>query len=115
MGFNFDVRKYRNKKVSVNGIVFDSQKEASRYWELWIMQSQGVIKDLRTQVKYVLLPSQKGEVRTERPVAYIADFVYYDNEKGKEIVEDAKGYRTKEYIIKRKLMKYIHNIEVVEV
>lgn len=113
---NFSLtNKYKNKKVLVNGIEFDSQKEATRYWELWLMEQNGYIKDLKTQVKYVLIPTQKGETRTERPVSYIADFVYYDNEKKKEIVEDTKGYKTKEYIIKRKLMKYIHDIEIIEI
>ena len=107
--------KYGNRKVMVNGIEFASSKEATRYWELWLMEQNNYIKDLRTQVPYELIPPQKGALRNERAVKYVADFVYWDNEKEQEVVEDTKGFRTKEYIIKRKLMKYIHGIEVVEI
>lgn len=115
MAFNFNLAKYKNKKVIVNGIEFASQKEATRYWELWLMEQNGYIKDLKTQVKYELIPKQKGELRNERAMNYVADFVYWDNEKNKEIVEDTKGFKTKEYIIKRKLMKYLKGIEIVEI
>ena len=115
MAFNFNLAKYKNKKVLVNGIEFASQKEATRYWELWLMEQNGYIKDLKTQVKYELIPKQQGKLRNERAVSYIADFVYWDNEKGHEVVEDAKGFKTKEYVIKRKLMKYLKGIEIVEI
>lgn len=117
-------RKYKNKKVSMNGIIFDSQKEASRYWELWVMQSQGLIKDLKPDMEtkkkavYELIPAQKGELRNEKAVKYIPDFEYFDVEKGKTVVEDVKSEMTRklpEYIIKRKLMKKVHGIEVVEI
>lgn len=115
MGYSFNLTKYKNKKVEINGMVFDSKKEASRYWELLMLQDGGVIKDLEVHKKYPLIPSQKGVIRNERPVYYVADFVYYDNEKKKEVVEDTKGFLTKDYIIKRKLMKYIHDVEIVEI
>ena len=87
--------KYHNKKVMIDGIKFDSKKEANRYQELKLMQRAGIISDLQRQVKYVLIPSQKGDDGrvVERPCTYIADFVYVD-ENGKKVVEDTKGYRT---------------------
>lgn len=105
--------KYGNRKTEIDGILFDSKKEASRYLDLKLMQQAGEISDLRMQVKYELVPPQKGETRNERAISYIADFVY--GEKGKPVVEDVKGHRTKEYIIKRKLMKWVHGIEVKEI
>ena len=104
------VNKYRNTKVEVNGIEFDSKKEARRYQELILLQRAGKVKDLQLQVKYELIPKQKGE----RSCSYIADFVY-KNENGETIVEDTKGIRTPEYVIKRKLMLYIHKIKIKEV
>lgn len=106
--------KYRNKKTVVNGISFDSRKEAKRYQELLLLEKAGVITDLKMQVKYVLIPSQRidGKV-VERQCTYKADFVYKEN--GETIVEDTKGFRTKEYIIKRKLMLHVHGIRVREI
>lgn len=110
-------------KTNFDGIKFDSKSEAKRYTELKMLQAAGVISDLKTQVKYVLIPSQrddKGKV-IEKECSYIADFVYYDNEAQKTIVEDVKGYRNPasatyaKFVIKRKLMLYIHGIKVVEV
>ena len=106
--------KYGNRKVTVDGLTFDSAKEAKRWRELCLLERAGTISALRRQVKYKLLPSQRvGGKVVERPVTYIADFVY--TEDGQTVVEDAKGVRTKEYIIKRKLMLYIHGIQVKEV
>lgn len=109
--------KYGNRKIIRDGIEFDSIKECQRYCELMLMQRAGVISDLQTQVKFELLPSQKVEfpdgVAKERSVTYIADFVYKQN--GLTVVEDTKGYKTPEYIIKRKLMLYIHNIRIREI
>ncbi len=108
--------KYHNKKVIIDGIKFDSKKEANRYQELKLMQRAGIISDLQRQVKYVLIPSQKGDDGRviERPCTYIADFVYID-ENGKKVVEDTKGYRTSDYKIKRKLMLYIHGVKINEI
>ena len=77
----------------------------------------GEIEDLQRQVKYPLVPSQKDEHGNviERPINYIADFVYRDLRTGKTVVEDVKGVRTKEYIIKRKLMLWVHGIRIEEV
>lgn len=106
--------KYRNKKVEVDGMTFDSKKEAKRYKELLLLEKAGAIQDLHTQVKYVLIPSQRinGKV-VERECAYKADFVYTEN--GQTVVEDTKGFKTKEYIIKRKLMLKEHGIRIREI
>ncbi len=110
--------KYRSKKVTVDGITFDSRREAQRWQELNQMLQAGEISDLRRQVRYTLIPNQyigEGKLRklVERKCEYLADFVY---QRGSlTIVEDVKGYRTPDYIIKRKLMLYIHGIQVQEV
>ena len=117
--------KYHNRKVTIDGITFDSKKGAYRYKELKLLQKAGEISDLRLQVKYILIPTQyepgsisklgrnkKGKV-IERECSYIADFVYQEN--GETVVEDTKGMKTKDYIIKRKLMLYIHGIRIREV
>lgn len=107
--------KYRSRKAVLDGIVFDSQLEANRYAELKLLERAGEITDLRTQVRYTLIPSQKKPSGgTERAVTYTADFAYRDKF-GREIVEDSKGVRTQQYIIRRKLMLYVHGIEVKEV
>lgn len=106
--------KYKNKKVEVNGIIFDSKKEAKRYQELVALQNARAIQDLQLQVKFLLIPSQRinGKV-VERECSYKADFVYKEN--GKTIVEDTKGFRTPDYIIKRKLMLFVHGIKIREI
>lgn len=106
--------KYRNRKTVVNGISFDSLKEAKRYQELLLLEKTGAITDLKMQVKFVLIPSQRVDGKVvERECAYKADFVYQEN--GETVVEDTKGFRTKDYIIKRKLMLHVHGIRVREI
>ena len=120
--------KYGAKKVTVDGITFDSKKEANRWCELRLMERAGVITGLERQVKFVLIPAQyercerfgKNGKRledarrcVEKEVSYVADFTYYEN--GKLVVEDTKGFRTKDYIIKRKLMRYVHGIAIKEI
>lgn len=107
--------KYNSKKTIVDGQKFDSKKEANRYQELLLLEKAGVIKNLSRQVKFLLIPSQRDENGKviERECSYKADFTY---EEGiKTVVEDVKGYRTKEYIIKRKLMLYQYGIRIREV
>lgn len=114
MSYNWT--KYNNKKVTVNGQVFDSKKEANRYKELLLLEKSGAIKDLRMQVKFTLIPAQRDEATgkvIERECSYKADFVYSEGEK--TVVEDVKGFRTKEYIIKRKLMLWRYGIRIREV
>ena len=104
--------KYKNKKVIVNGIEFDSKKEANRYKELLLLQKSGIITDLKRQVSYILIPAFNLNRKRYRSMSYIADFVYKEN--GKEVVEDCKGFRTEIYKIKKKLMAYIYEIEIRE-
>lgn len=106
--------KYKNIKVFLDGHTFDSKKEAKRYYELRLLEKAGEITDLQTQVKFVLIPSQRidGKV-VERECAYKADFVYKEN--GKTVVEDTKGFKTKDYVIKRKMMLFVYGIRIKEV
>lgn len=112
--------KYGNKKVEVDGIKFDSKKEAKRYEELKLLERGGAILDLELQKSFQLLPAQYRIVNgkkkcVERAVIYKADFYYYDKEKKCFVCEDTKGFKTKDYIIKRKLMLYVHGIRIVEI
>ena len=99
---------------------FASRREARRYMDLWLMQRAGEISGLRTQVKYPLVPKQVHPDGTkERPIDYVADFVYEQG--GETVVEDSKGFRDtasaayRVFVMKRKLMLYIHGISVREV
>ena len=103
--------KYRNQKVQINGITFDSKHEAQRYAELLLLQRAGEIQGLRLQVRFELIPKQEGE----RACYYIADFVYNMAATGELVVEDAKGVKTDVYKIKRKLMLWVHGIRIREV
>ena len=115
--------KYNAKKIAG----FDSKKEWRRYGELTMLERAGKITDLRTQVKYVLIPAQRepdimgprggrkpGKL-IEHECSYVADFVYHDLATGETVVEDTKGFRTKDYVIKRKLMLWVHGIKIREV
>lgn len=104
--------KYRAVKTVVDNIRFDSKKEAARYCELKLLVKADVIRDLRLQVPFEIVPSVIIGGRKQRAVMYKADFVYTEN--GEQVVEDTKGMRTAEYIIKRKLMKHVYGIEVLE-
>lgn len=107
--------KYGNRKVTRDGMTFDSVKEYRRYCELRLLERAGEVAELRRQVKFELLPSQRVDGKVvERPVTYIADFVYTDKD-GRQVVEDTKGVRTKEYIIKRKLLLHKYGIRIREV
>ncbi len=119
--------KYHSNKTEYNGHTFDSKREAKRYKELELLEKAGEIKDLQMQVKFVLIPAQrepdtigkrggihKGKL-IERECEYIADFVYERTSDGERIVEDTKGMRTKDYILKRKMMLYFHGIKISEV
>ena len=119
--------KYGSRKTVVDGISFDSKKEASRYRELLFLERAGKIGNLRRQVKYVLIPAQyenpdsptksgRGKC-LERECSYVADFVYDVPMEPEpvEIVEDTKGFRTEAYKIKRKMMLFMHGIRIREV
>lgn len=123
-------RKYGNQQITVDGIRFDSKKEAIRFQQLRLLERAGKISGLQRQVKFVLIPAQRescSEIYTkgtkkgcrkpgrllEKECSYIADFVYCEN--GKAVVEDAKGFRTEVYKIKRKLMLERYGIQIREV
>lgn len=106
--------KYHSRKITKDGITYDSVKEYRRACELSLLESAGAIADLKRQVKFELIPSQRVDGKVvERPCTYVADFVYQEG--GKTVVEDTKGFRTKDYIIKRKLMLQVHGIRIREV
>lgn len=116
--------KYHARKITTPEGTFDSRKEYRRWKELCLLQRGGVISDLRRQVSYTLIPEQRepdttgsrGGVKRgkllERPVDYVADFVYQKD--GQTVVEDSKGVRTPDYIIKRKLMLWVHGVRILE-
>lgn len=121
--------KYKNKKIRYNEYVFDSKTELKRYIELLKMQENGEISNLERQVPFILIPAFYEQIPqysktgkrlkdkkklVEREVTYKADFVYIDNKTGEQIVEDTKGFKTAEYIVKRKLMLYIYGIRIKE-
>ena len=133
MAFRYNFRanqkksKYGANKTEIDGIKFDSKKEAWRWTVLRDWESQGKITDLQRQVKYVLIPAQrepdtygpKGGLKKgkllEHECSYIADFTYKLAGTDELIVEDTKGIRTTDYIIKRKLMLFIHKIRIQEI
>lgn len=99
--------KYRNKKTHIDGKKFDSKAEADRYIELKRMQEGSLIFDLKCQVPFVL------EVNRHPICKYVADFVYVDVD-GNRVVEDVKGFRTRDYVLKKKLMLAVHGIAIHE-
>lgn len=106
--------KYHARKTTVDGIVFDSKREADRYLVLKGMEEDGVIEDLRRQVRYELIPAFDVDGRHYRPVFYVADFVYRDKETGREVVEDVKGMRTDVYKLKSKLFAKRYGMGIKE-
>lgn len=124
--------KYGNKKITRDGETYDSVKEYRRYNELLLLERAGAIQGLERQVAFELIPAQYEEVYTgeyykrgdrkgepkmkqicvEKAVTYYADFVYFEG--GEKVVEDTKGFKTPEYILKRKLMRYLHGIKIKE-
>lgn len=98
--------KYNNQKLEIDSHVFDSKREARRYIELRIMLTANLIQNLLLQVPYEL---NEGGTHS---LKYVADFVYEKD--GKTITEDCKGYRTRTYLRKKKLMKEVYGIDIVE-
>lgn len=108
------MNKYKNKKVVIDGIEFDSKKEAEYWRVLRHRELAGEIENLRRQERYLLVPKQDGE----RASYYVADFAYYDRKHDNEVVIDVKSAFTRKmplYVLKRKLMLWIHGIKVVEI
>lgn len=109
-------RKYGNRKVTLDGHTFDSKLEAGRYIELKLLERAGLISGLELQPRFELIPKQRrADGRAERACEYVADFRYTDASTGQEVIEDAKGVRTADYVIKRKLLLQVHGITVREV
>ena len=109
--------KYKNKKVVIDNILFDSKKEANYYTYLKLLEKAGKITDLELQKKFVLQPSFKLNGKTYRAITYIADFVYKDS-KGQVHVVDVKSEATKKdkvYRLKKKMLAYKFGIEIEEV
>lgn len=104
--------KFHAKRTVVDGIEFDSAKEAKRYTKLRAMEEDCEIQGLRLQVPFELLPSFECDGVKYRGMKYVADFVYVRD--GKQVVEDVKGVKTPEYKIKKKLMAYINHINIEE-
>lgn len=100
--------KFGNNKKEIDGILFDSEKEARRYGELKLLLKVGEIGLLELQVPYEL---NEGGTHS---LKYIADFVYRDAKTGEKIVEDTKGFKTKIYLKKRRLMLKLHGIKIKE-
>lgn len=120
--------KYHNRKTVFDGITFDSVAEAQYYQKLKAMENDGVVSDIRRQVAYQLLPDlyEEYEVqlktktktirkRVQQGTKYIADFVYTDRATGETKVVDVKGVRTKEYLLKKKMMRCLLGITIIEV
>lgn len=121
--------KYHSRKVTRDGMEFDSVKEYRRFCELSLLEKAGAITDLKRQVEFLLIPAQYEEYErysektgkrlkngrrcVEQQCIYIADFVY--NMDGQKVVEDTKGFKTKDYIIKRKLMLWLKGIKIKEI
>ena len=124
---SYGTNKYHNHKVELLGEVFDSKREAARYMELKELEMAGKISGLQRQKKFELIPAQYEEGTTgprggykkgkllEREVVYYADFVYFNEEEKDFVIEDAKGVRTPEYVIKRKLLLWLRGYQIREV
>lgn len=99
--------KYRNKRTVIDGITFDSMKEASRWCELQLLQKAGEISELQRQVKFELQPAFYHAGHKIRPIIYVCDFVYKENDK--QVIEDVKSPATRNnavYKLKKKMMLY---------
>lgn len=108
----YGASKYHARKTTVDGITFDSRREAYRYLALKDMEEDGAIENLRRQVRYELVPAFDVDGRHYRPVYYVADFVYVED--GKEVVEDVKGMRTDVYKLKSKLFARRYGMSIRE-
>lgn len=108
--------KYGNRKTVIDGITFDSVKEANRYAELRLLEKAGWISDLEMQKPFELQPAFLHDGKKIQPIKYIADFTYLCD--GKPVVEDVKSPATRKdkvYQLKKKMMLYVHGIEIKEI
>lgn len=95
--------KYNARKTEVDGILFDSKKEARRYKELKLLEKAKEVENLKLQPRFVLMEGFRHEGKAIRKIEYIADFMYFDNMSNELVVEDTKGYKTDVYNVKKKL------------
>lgn len=100
-----NLNKYHNLKTTIDGIKFDSKREAERYAELKLMEKAKLISNLKLQPKFLLQGTFRYKDKTEKSITYIADFMYIDSS-GNTVVEDVKGVETKEFKVKRKMFLY---------
>lgn len=107
------MNKYHNKKITIDGILFDSKREGNYYTKLKLMQNAGLIWDLELQKKYVLQKAFTFNGKKIREISYYADFVYEDKD-GLHVI-DTKGYRTDTYKLKKKLFIKKYGVEIEEV
>lgn len=108
------MNKYHARKTTVDGLVFDSKREAARYVELRDLERAGLIRDLKRQVRFELIPAFDVNGKHYRPTAYIADFTYTDCETGRGIIEDVKGVCTGVYKLKAKLFAHRYGVSIRE-
>lgn len=112
----FSQNKYKNQKTKIDEIIFDSKLEAKRYNELKLLLKSGLIEDLKLQPQFELQPSFKKNGKTIRAITYKGDFSYIDKQTGSLVIEDTKGMKTKDYILKKKLFEYkFPNLTITEV
>ena len=102
---NKKTNKYGNRKVLLDGYSFDSVKEANRYKELMMLQKCGEINGLKLQPVYVLLDGFDYKGKRIRAIKYIGDFEYIESKSGEKVLEDTKGFKTKDYLLKAKMLK----------
>ena len=100
--------KYGAKKITIDGITFDSQREGRRYQDLVLLQRAGRISGLQLQPEYLV------EVNSKKIGKYKADFLYFDHDKKEEVVEDCKGFRTPVYRLKKKLVEALYGFKILE-
>ena len=112
--FTWNNNKYHNKICEYKGMKFQSQKECNYYKKLELLEKCGKIKNLERQKEFVLIQTFKLEDRTYRKTSYYADFTYID-ENGKYHIVDTKGFKTPEYMLKKKLMAWKYGYEIEEV
>lgn len=105
--------KYGNTKVVLDGITFDSKREAKRWQDLLLLEKSGAIANLSRQVKYELAPAVKLNGKTKRALTYILDFQYYDEKTRKHVYEDSKGCITDVFRVKQHLMRHIWGIDIL--
>lgn len=102
--------KYKNRQITIDGHKFPSHKEGKRYLQLKLLQANGEIRDLQLQVPF------RCEVNGKLICKYLCDFVYEEYRHGKwtKILDDAKGFQTDIYKLKKKLILAIHGFEIRE-